>query len=61
MNGDSIFEEMTVHQKSVVTGSPDIDIIGEVKFYDGSWWIDNGTAAVQLFNENCENKIIEER
>ena len=58
INGNEIYEGMKVHQISVLVGSPDIDFTGKVKFYDGSWWIDDGFDAVLLFNEACENKII---
>jgi len=58
INGNEIYEGDIVHQVSVLIGSPDIDFTGEVKFYDGSWWIDNGKNAVFLFNEACENTII---
>lgn len=60
IDGDSIFEGMTVNQKSAVLGDEDIDFTGEVKFYDGSWWIDNGNDAILLCNEIRENKIIED-
>lgn len=58
INGNEIYESHLVHQVSVLIGSPDIDFTGEVKFYDGSWWIDNGQDAVLLFNEACENEIL---
>lgn len=61
INGEEIYEGMKVHQVSVLVGSPDIDFTGEVKFYDGSWWIDDGFEAVYLFNETCENTIIKDR
>lgn len=60
INGDEIYDGMIVHQVSVLVGSPDIDFTGEVKFYDGSWYIDNGKDAVLLFNETCENTIVDE-
>ena len=60
IDGDNIFEGMTVNQKSVLTGDKDIDFTGEVKFYDGCFWIDNGKDAVLLCDEIRENKIIEE-
>ena len=58
VNGDEIYEGMTVHQVAVLIGAPEIDFTGEVKFYAGSWWIDNKKDAVLLFNEACENTII---
>lgn len=58
INGDEIYEGMIVHQISVLIGSSDIGFIGEVKVYDGSWWIDNGKDAVLLFDEACENTIV---
>ena len=60
INDKEIYEKMTVHQYSVLIGSPEIDFVGEVKFYDGTWYIDNGTDSVELFNEACENKIVED-
>lgn len=32
--------------------------IGEVKMFEGAWWIDSGTAAVQLWNEMHELTVI---
>jgi uncharacterized phage protein (TIGR01671 family) len=32
--------------------------IGEVKMYEGCWWIDSGTAAVLLWNEMHELEVI---
>lgn len=60
VDGDNIFEGMTVNQKSSVLGDEDIDFTGEVKFYDGCFWIDNGKDAILLCNEIRENKIIED-
>lgn len=60
VNGNEIYEGMEVHQVSVLFTSPDINFVGEVRFYDGSWWIDNGKESVLLFNEACENTIIKE-
>lgn len=61
VDGDRIYEGMIVHQKSVLVGSPNIDFTGEVKFYDGVWFIDNfiKQEAVPLFNETCEVKVFE--
>ena len=58
INGNGIYEGMDVHQVAVLVGSKDIDFTGEVKFYDGTWWIDTGSDAIALFNESCENTII---
>lgn len=60
VNGNNIFEGMTVYQKSVAPNSPNIEIVGEVKFSNGSWWVDNGKDTQLLFNEDCENEIIRE-
>lgn len=60
VDGDPIYEDMRVHQKSVLVGSPDIDFTGYVKMLDGTWCIDNGKEAISLFNECCETTIIEE-
>jgi uncharacterized phage protein (TIGR01671 family) len=32
--------------------------VGEVKMYEGCWWIDSGTAAVLLWNEMQELEVI---
>lgn len=61
VDGDDIFEGMTVYQKPILYSSNELDIVGKVKLYDGSWWIDSGYTAVLLFNTNCENKIVEEK
>ena len=58
IEGNEIYEGMTVQQISVLIGSLDIDFTGQVQFYDGTWWIDNGIDAVGLFNEACKNTII---
>lgn len=58
VDGNKIYEGDIVCQKSMIINNSDINFIGEVKFYNGSWWIDNGNNTNYLFNENCENKII---
>lgn len=58
INDNNIYEGDILWQKSVVKDSIDINFIGEVKFYNGSWWIDNGKNSVYLFNKSCENRII---
>ena len=58
INRNEIYEGDIIHQVVVLPGSPNIDFTGEVKFYDGSWWVDNGKEAILLFNEACENEII---
>lgn len=60
IKGDEIYEGMSVHQVSVLAGSPDIDFVGYAKFYDGSWCIDSGLDSISLFNENCQNEIVED-
>lgn len=57
INGNEIYAGMRVNQVAVLVGSPDIDLTGLVKFYDGSWVIDDGYDAILLFNEACENTI----
>lgn len=59
VNGNEIYGGMQVHQVAVLIGSQDIDFVGEVKFNEGSWWIDSGEDAVYLFNEGCENTIVD--
>jgi hypothetical protein len=58
VNGNEIYEGMDVRQVNVLVGTKDRDFTGEVKFYDGTWWIDNNVDAVELFSETCENTII---
>lgn len=58
INGDNIYEGDIVWQKSVEKDSSYTNFTGEVKFYNGSWWIDNNKNAIPLFNESCENQII---
>ncbi|WP_346893814.1 YopX family protein [Clostridium sp. UBA871] len=58
INGDNIYEGDIVYQKSVIVDSENINFTGEVKFYNGSWWLDNGINATYLFNKYCENKIV---
>ncbi|MFT5872799.1 MAG: hypothetical protein ACI8WT_001736 [Clostridium sp.] len=58
INGNEIYEGMDVFQVNILGATEDRDFIGEVKFYDGTWWIDSGTDAVKLFSETCENTII---
>ena len=58
IDGNSIYGGDYVRQYSVLTGSPEIDFTGEVKFYDGSWYIDEGTDSLPLFNETCELEIL---
>lgn len=58
INGNEIYENMIVRQVNALTGSPNVDFTGKIKFYDGSWYIDNGKESILLFNEECENTII---
>ncbi|MBU3111978.1 YopX family protein [Clostridium lacusfryxellense] len=58
VNGNEIYEGMNVRQVNVLVGTKDRDFTGVVKFYDGTWWIDSGTDAVELFTETCKNTII---
>lgn len=57
INDNMIFEGMTVNQKETVTGD-DTDFTGEVKIYNGKWWIDDNVLAVPLWSETAENKIL---
>lgn len=61
VNGHNIYEGDIVHQESVKIDSPIINFTGEVKFYNGSWWIDNGEVNIYLFNESCKNRIVGNR
>lgn len=57
IDGNMIFEGMKVNQKGTVTGD-DTDFTGEVKIYNGTWWIDDNVLAVPLWSERAENKIL---
>ena len=56
--GSEIYEGMDIFQVNILCGTKDRDFTGKVKFYDGTWYIDSGTDAVELFTETCENTII---
>jgi|GEM_PF-2636453 hypothetical protein len=58
IDGDSIFERMTVNQKGTVTGD-DTDFTGEVEMLEGCWVINNHKDnAIPLWSETAENKIL---
>jgi uncharacterized phage protein (TIGR01671 family) len=58
INGENIYEGDIVSQKSTTINSQNTNFIGEVKFYNGSWWIDNGSDSIYLYNKGCDNEII---
>lgn len=59
IDGERIWEGMTVNQRSVSPGDEDIDFTGIVTFKEGSWWIESLNDSVRLFSEDRENRIIE--
>lgn len=56
-NSKEIYEGDIVEREVWAFGEPKI-FTGEVKEYECAWWIDSGTAAVRLWNEIHELKII---
>ena len=70
-NGIEIYEGYYVEQSFTELGAtegifnnpPDdmTSFIGEIKMYDGSWWIDSGSWAIPLFSELNPNEIIGNR
>lgn len=56
-HGREIYEGMWVHQGGTLTGD-DTNFTGEVKQYEGTWWIDNGKYAEPLWSETRINTII---
>lgn len=59
INGNLIFEGMTVNQKSVSPEDEDVDFTGIVTFDEGCWWIESLHDAIRLFSEDRENEIID--
>lgn len=70
-HGVEIYEGYIVEQEFTELGAtegvfnnpPDdmTSFIGEIKMYDGSWWIDSGSWAIPLFSELSPNEIIGNR
>ncbi|WP_308780034.1 YopX family protein [uncultured Clostridium sp.] len=58
ISGNEIYEGDIVYQTSPILGRGDFEITGEVKFIEGSWWIENAPNAMLLFDEINENKIV---
>lgn len=59
IDGERIWEGMTVNQKSVSPGDEDVDFTGTVTFEEGCWLIQSLNDSVILFSEDRENRIIE--
>ena len=57
-NGVEIFEGDIVIREIFARGAYNEDFIGEVKMYEGRWWIDNGNDAVPLWTEIEELSIL---
>ena len=58
-NGREIYEGDIVLREITVFGtSANEDFIGEVKYYECRWWIDNGNDAIPLWNEADELTIL---
>ena len=58
ISGNDIYEGDIVYQTPLILGRGDFEIAGEVKFIEGSWWIENAPNAMLLFNEINENEIV---
>lgn len=58
ISGNDIYEGDIVYQTPPILGRGDFEITGEVKFIEGSWWIENAPNAMLLFNEINENEIV---
>lgn len=56
-NGVKVFEGDIV-EREVFAFSEVRTFIGKVEMYECAWWIDSGTAAVSLWNEMHEIKVI---
>ena len=71
VNGVEIYEGDIVEQSFTELGSTDgifdnppddmTSFIGEIKMYDGAWWIDSGSWAIPLFRELNPNEVIGNR
>ncbi|KYG28143.1 YopX family protein [Alkalihalobacillus trypoxylicola] len=57
VNATEIFERDIVNRQVFDYGEKRI-FVGEVKMFEGAWWIDNGKAAVPLWNENHLFEVI---
>lgn len=56
--GVEIFEGDIIIREIYVSGTRNEDFMGEVKMYEGRWWIDNGQDAVPLWTEIEELSIL---
>jgi uncharacterized phage protein (TIGR01671 family) len=56
-NCKEIYEGDFVKRQVFAFGEPRT-FIGEVKMFEGCWWIDNGTAAVPVWNELHQIEVI---
>lgn len=56
--GAEIYDGHIIIREIVSPSTINEDFIGEVKFYEGRWWIDNGRDAIPLWLEMGELKII---
>ena len=70
-NGVEVYESDIVEQEFTELGStegifnnpPDdmTSFIGEIKMYEGAWWIDSGSWAIPLFSELSPNEVLGNR
>ena len=70
-NGVEIYEGDIVEQEFAELGStegifnnpPDdmTSFIGEIKMYEGAWWIDSGSWSIPLFSELSSNEVLGNR
>ena len=54
INNIEIYEDDLICQTSCINKNK---FIGQVKFHQGSWWIDNGIEKKLLYNPNCKNTV----
>lgn len=55
-NNQEIYEDDIIVATAMVPG--DQDIVGVVKYYEGTYWIDNGKTAIRLFSETLKLEVI---
>ena len=58
VNGIEIYEGDIVSASSGVPGDLEENITGEVKYEDGSYWVDSGSKGTRLWSETVFMKVI---
>ena len=56
--GNEIYEADVVSVIEPLVGGRERNLIGIVKFYDGSWWVDNEREAMLLFDECNDVEVL---